>query len=107
AEGPSLVESVRQEAAWEEEKLLAWLEAGVVVAVSPQRTVDLLHPDRPILGPLRLLSDGACVWSSDLIWYVRHYHVRLPEWFGRRARSLNWKMPRLDAAALSRRLAAI
>lgn len=106
-DGPSLQESIRQEAAWEEEKLLTWLESGIVVAVSPQVSVDYLHPDRPVIGPLRLLSDGACVWSSDLIWYVRHYHVRLPEWFGRRARSLGWKMPRLDAAGLSRRLGRI
>ena len=103
-DGPSLQESIRQESAWEEEKLLTWLESGIVVAASPQLSVDYLHPARPIIGPLRLLSDGACVWSSDLSWYVRHYHVRLPEWFGRRARSLDWKMPRLDAAALSRRL---
>lgn len=40
-----------------------------------------------MIGPLRIKSDGICVWPTDLIHYVRHYHARLPTWFIDHARA--------------------
>jgi len=79
----------------DEEALASYLESGHVYRTVDQVARDMLvdDPDEAPLGPLRLLTDGTYVWPSDLPYYVRRYHVRLPPAFAIHARSAGFRVP--------------
>jgi len=67
--------------------------AGVVM--------DLLDPERPVIGVERVLTDGTWAWTSDVIFYVRKYHIRLPEEFVRHMQENRWEVAQVtDFSAL-------
>jgi hypothetical protein len=85
--GPSLASAVRSDRQRFEAEMLGYLESAKTAKVTLHAVSDLVVPKRGIIGPLHIKTDGVCVWPSDLIHYVRYYHVRLPTWFIDHARA--------------------
>ncbi len=85
-DGPSLVSSMRGQPQRHTAELLGYLEGGTIYAEALRNAEDQLVPLRGEIGPLRILTDGVCVWPSDVAHYVRNYHIRLPSWFVNHAR---------------------
>ena len=93
AEGPSLRELVAEAAHPDEDKILAYLENGVGYAGRGEYVRDVLDPNSKYNLMAHLLTDGVHVWRSDLAYYVRTYHVRLPDEFVAYMKDRNWTVP--------------
>lgn len=100
-EGPSLKASVSA-AAWHSEaaRIASYLSEATVVRASPGLTTDVLSENAPVIGSLRILTDGVWAWPSDLAYFFRHYHVRLPEDFVAHMRENNWHPPTINEETL-------
>ncbi|EOT8832131.1 hypothetical protein ACNENL_001402 [Escherichia fergusonii] len=62
-------------------KVLNYLRAGTVLAVSAEISCDVFSNNNAIIGTLEIYTDGEWGWYSDLIYYVENYHVALPSLF--------------------------
>lgn len=100
-DGPSLKDSVSTQA-WHPQaaRIAAYLGDATVVRASPGLTTDVLREGAPVIGTLRILTDGVWAWPSDLAYFFRHYHVRLPEDFVAHMRETNWHPPTIDEETL-------
>ncbi|MEU4237739.1 hypothetical protein [Actinoplanes sp. NPDC026619] len=77
-----------------------YLEQGMTVLVSPGWVDDLLDPQAKMICQYSTLTDGKWVWSSDLSYYLRAYHVALPDEFVAHMASRDWVVPELGEAEL-------
>lgn len=86
----SLKESVCLVPQVNEGKIIEYLENGVIYCISPGLIKDILDESEPIIGSLKLLTDGEWVWPSDLPYYVKKYHVKLKKDFLLHVQARNW-----------------
>jgi hypothetical protein len=85
----------------EEEETVAYLESGAVYGAMPGVDEDVLSHAREIIGPTHIQTDGVWAWPQTLSYYVRRYHIALPEEFLAHMRLSHWKCrPRVDASQL-------
>lgn len=91
-QAPLLSESIRTEAQAEEEKVVSYLQRGVVLAGSPMVLYDIFDSEVTV-GTAYLLTDGVWAWPSDLPYYVSKYHCVLPLEFVQHMKSRDWTPP--------------
>ncbi|BCJ70291.1 hypothetical protein [Polymorphospora rubra] len=77
-----------------------YLEQGKAVVVSPGWVDDLLDGQARIIGQASILTDGTWIWPSHLAYYLRTYHVVLPEALLTHMISCDWGVPEIDDAEL-------
>lgn len=94
--GPSLAESVRSEAASDEDKIVRYLQLSPTFAASGPMVDDALDPSNEAVAPLETATDGQWMWPRDLAYYVEKYHVELPEEFVKHMRNRDWQVPELS-----------
>ncbi|WP_428267917.1 hypothetical protein [Haliangium sp.] len=98
---PSLEALQAEQAAPDEDRMLAYLDAGHLYIASPGIVEDVLADRETWIGPAHLLTDGTYVWPADLVYYLRTYHVRLPTSFWVHARRNDFQIPAdVDVASL-------
>jgi hypothetical protein len=78
----------------DEERILNYLRTGTQMVAVAGVVFDLLAKDESIIGPPHEFSDGEWLWSADVLHYVMHYHLRVPEGFVSHMRGNNW-VPRV------------
>lgn len=94
---PSIHEKLQEAFLSEEQNILAYLEAGSIYAMSAGVAFDYFQrPKRHAINSLVLLTDGIWLWPSDLAYYIRHYHVSIPEALGHYMKAQGWELPSLD-----------
>lgn len=85
-----------------EDKILLYLEAGTVFGVMPGIEEDVLAFPPQVIGLTRVLTDGVWAWPEALTYYVRRYHINLPEEFVVYMRLHKWTPPsRVDVGQLT------
>ena len=57
---------------------MRYLNAGSVLAATPSRVVDVLHPERGDVSGENIRTDGCYLWPEDLAYYVAEYGARPP-----------------------------
>lgn len=77
-----------------------YLEQGKTVVTSPGWVDDLLNVQARRICRYSALTDGFWVWSSDLVYYLRTYHVVLPDEFLTHMASRDWVTPEIDDAEM-------
>jgi len=90
---PSLRDNIHAEAQEHEDEIARYLE--IAPSYSGMGTIvgDVLNPNaQVILFPGRR-TDGVFVWPAELSYYVRRYHLRVPDLLVERMASLNWQPP--------------
>ena len=85
--------------AWET-LALRYLQQGTTVLASPSWGRDLLDPRAGNTCQYAVLTDGTWVWPNDLAYYLRTYHVVLPEEFLDHMATCDWTVPALGKARL-------
>jgi hypothetical protein len=94
-DGPSLRSSMRDAGDPNEGDLTSYLSAGATLATTGRMTKDVLVDDSTPVAPLATLTDGVWIWPAYLAYYVRRYHVRVPDDFVVHAASRGWNVPDL------------
>lgn len=84
----------------DEEGLVRYLLAGHDLFSVMGSSEDVLGSGQTVMGGDSLYSDGEWVWRGDLWFYVRTYHVALPDEFLERVRGFGYVMPEEDLPSL-------
>lgn len=101
--GPTLRGAVRDWGEKDERKLIAYLKKGAVLFLCLGLARDVLDETAGFTHSPHILTDGVWAWPGDLRYYVKKYHVELPEEFLRHVRDRRYRLPRrkdLDLTAL-------
>lgn len=70
-----------------------YLENGVVLIACAGVVKDVLNPLSGIIGSPHILTDGVWAWPKDLAYYVKKYHVKLPDEFIQHMKNNGWNPP--------------
>lgn len=73
-----------------EAEILQYLTSGVGAGVCMMVEYDYLKTPPIPLGGATLQSDGEWLWPTSLAYYVREYHISLPEEFLKKMEQHNW-----------------
>lgn len=73
-----------------ETEILQYLSSGIDAGVCMLIEHDYLKMPPKFLGSATLLSDGEWLWPKSLTYYVREYHISLPEEFVIKMKQQNW-----------------
>jgi|SRR5215469_7062603 len=94
---PSLRDVASAQPQENEEDIARYLETAPAYSGLGKIVGDALDPSaNAVLFPGRR-TDGLYIWPSELAYYVRKYHIRLPQDLIERMASLNWRPPADDA----------
>jgi len=92
--GPSLPDSVRDQGEKDERKLIAFLEKGILFIGCAGIGRDVIDESAGLTEPPHVLTDGVWAWPGDLAYYLKKYHVELPEDFLSHIRNRRYSLPR-------------
>ena len=81
--------------------MLAYVSSGRLYVASAGVVADYYVPAGQPIGSGDILTDGVWAWPDDLPYYIRHYHVALPEDFVSQMRANHWHVPELGPGELS------
>jgi hypothetical protein len=98
--GPSLRGSLASDAGPNEERLVAYLAAGQILATTGRLVYDVLVEGSEPIATMAVLTDGEWMWPADLAHYVQHYHVSLPADFIDHLERAGWTPPTLSEQEL-------
>jgi len=91
---PSLMASISEEPHKDKEKIIKYLESGVLFMARGGFEMDVINPSDEIIGHGHIMTDGVWEWQDILAYYVRRYNVVLDEEFLRYMASKDWKVPK-------------
>jgi hypothetical protein len=92
-QGLSLKDHLSPEPQDHEEDIARYLESAPAYSGVGTIVGDVLNPNnRVVLFPGEN-TDGVYIWPAELAYYVRKYHLRLPNELVERMASLNWQPP--------------
>ena len=92
----SIRDSLSKEMIIDKSKIVKYLENGIVVATSPGTIIDVLSPDKEIIGNETWYTDGKYLWCSELSYYIERYNLKLDDEFLNYIRSNDWKIVNKD-----------
>ena len=76
-----------------EDAIATYLEKAPVFSAMGRVVGDVLDPSAKVALFPGLKTDGLYVWPTELSYYVRKYHIRMPADFIERMASFNWQPP--------------
>lgn len=79
-----------------DDMVVHYLTTATRVFAVPGIVIDYLSPKREVIGSPDVYTDGEWAWTSDISYYVRNYHLRLPANFITRMKSYNWPPHQID-----------
>ncbi|XUL89049.1 hypothetical protein ACQ86D_22430 [Streptomyces galilaeus] len=100
---PSLRDAGRSSGEWDEDRLVAYLEASHEIYTAMGAERDVIADDVWITGAGSLVTDGTYVWPTELAYYVQRHHVALLPEFAAHIRARNYvspEVPREQALAI-------
>lgn len=92
-EGPSIKDFIGKEDRSLIDKICAYLQAGIPLAVTPGVVEDVICPQKGIAGSPSSFTDGTWVWPGDLSYYVKNYQLKLPDEFIHSMIEHDWAIP--------------
>ena len=97
---PSIHDAVRSTPHPEAERIIDYLINGVrdEVLFCGCHVPDILAPDDSFCVVPGLVTDGVWLWPAGLAYYVRKYHVALPDEFIAHMKTNGWILPALSEA---------
>ena len=90
---PSLKELVADSPQDHEAEIITYLEKSPNYSAMGKTVRDALNPASSLPLYPGTNTDGLYLWPLELAYYVRTYHVRLPQHFVERMKSKNWNPP--------------
>lgn len=90
---PSIREAARSSRHPDEERIVAYLNAGVCLAACGGAQHDVLNPSSKRVTSPDMVTDGTWLWPGELPYYVATYGVELPGEFVAHMRENGWTVP--------------
>ena len=89
----SLRQLTQKQADPQEDRMVAYLEAGHEYAIVAEIAIDLLDSQHPVICVPNVCTDGEWAWTTDVVYYLKKYHIRLPAEFVATMERNNWVVP--------------
>jgi hypothetical protein len=89
----SIHDAVGEQARADEDRVVEYLESGYGIIDYTESGLDVLGSGAMNVGCSSVISDGEWIWRQDLAFYVRRYHLALPEEFLDHVRSNGYTVP--------------
>jgi hypothetical protein len=83
------------------EKIVSYLKDGSICTIAFGTSEDVMSTEHEILCSTLTRTDGQYYWPNDLSYYVKKYHVGLPQDFLDHMRKNNWTIPDVDMDTLA------
>ena len=83
------------------EKVVNYLDNGVVVATTSRRAFPCVITGRRFGGSLSERTDGLWWWNDDLSYYIREFGVSLPQSFLDNIRKNNYIIPEVSQSQIA------
>ena len=94
---PSIFEFIQNSSSVDEEKIIDYLNDGIVIVACGGVVTDVINPNNGISGCPELKTDGVWIWPGDLAYYVKNYHLKIDEEFIKNMQENSWHIEnRLD-----------
>ena len=90
---PSIREAVRSWRHPDEDRIVAYLEAGVCLAACGGVQHDVLDSSAKGVTSPDMVTDGVWLWPGELPYYVAKHGVAVPEEFVAHMRENGWAVP--------------
>ncbi len=91
--GPSIREWRASKPIEYEDKIVNYLESGILHSGNFGLVLDVFGQNKIIgLGP-DFLTDGIWVWPNDLSYYIKNHYIEIPKEFLAHIISNNWTVP--------------
>lgn len=90
---PSLKDYTSDQPQEYEEDIARYLESAPVFSGVGKAVGDVLDPNAAAVLFPGSLTDGYYVWPAELAYYVRKYHVRVPQQLIERMKTMDWQPP--------------
>ncbi len=94
-DAPSIHDAIRSQPHPDEPRILSYLESGYPYSYAMHLERDVLNPSK-CAGTGAVRTDGVYCWPVSLIYYVRNYHVALPDEFVEHMRGNHWTVPAVE-----------
>jgi len=86
----------------DEERMIHYLESGSLCGVVPGVEEDPLGDTPTMIGAPNIYTDGFWAWPETIIYYLREYHLLLPEDFVKHMRDRDFQCPsNLDVSGMT------
>ena len=99
---PSIRDAVRSSAHPDEDRIVAYLKAGLGLAGVGKYVGDILNPGSQFAVSPSLETDGVWLWRADLPYYVASYHIELRAELVVHMRHNSWSVPALSKDEIER-----
>ena len=63
------------------DKIVRYLSDGIALIISPGIVDDVIEKKKGLAGTSTVYTDGKWIWPGDLAYYVKNYHLELPQEF--------------------------
>lgn len=74
--------------------VVSYLKRGKTLSARPQIARDQLVDEKPVIGPVKTLTDGTWAWLNVLAYYVQEHDLTLPEDFLEHGEAVKWTLSR-------------
>jgi hypothetical protein len=88
----------------DEPHILNYLDQGVCAAGCGGVVPDALDPSLPVRLGLDILTDGVWEWPQYLSYYIKRYHISLPDEFIEHMRINDWIVPNVSVLPLAKKV---
>ncbi len=72
------------------DKIVRYLNDGKALIISPGLVDDVIDSSKGTAGTPTVYTDGKWIWPGDLAYYVKNYHLGLPQEFLDYMQEKNW-----------------
>ncbi|GAA3653245.1 hypothetical protein ACG5V6_10195 [Streptomyces chitinivorans] len=94
--GESLLEAARIQGDYDTAGMTSYLASGHPVLDVMEATSDLIGNKFHSPGGASVVTDGKYAWRADLVEYVRHYRINLPQEFVQWVDGNSYEVPEVD-----------
>jgi hypothetical protein len=93
SDGPKLRDSLQQTSDKHETEIVGYLLSGKILIACFGIASDILNPSSEFKIAPHIMTDGVWAWPQDLAYYVKEYHVLLPDSFINHMIANQWCVP--------------
>ena len=69
-----------------------YLQSGCTLAACGSVVMDIISPEKGIIGSPDDVTDGTWMWPADLVYYVQNYNLELPSEFIETMKKNGWEI---------------
>jgi len=88
---PSIMDCIQKKVEHKNE-ICRYLQSGYTLAACGSVVMDVISPEKGIIGSPDDVTDGTWMWPADLVYYIQNNNLELPKEFIATMKENNWEI---------------